>query len=102
VHPRVATGSDQTRRYSWTRRARGQYRWDDGVDVPLVEEREAYLVGFGPVDAPHAAWERDAAWLELTAADHAGLLALHGPGPLWVRQVGTFDQSSALLLAHLS
>jgi hypothetical protein len=102
VHPRLTADSDQTRRYSWTRRARGQYRWDDGVDVPLVEEREAYLVGFGPVDAPLAAWERIAPSIDLTAAESSQLLALHGPGPLWVRQVGTFDLSPPLLLAHLS
>jgi hypothetical protein len=102
VHPRVTTGADQTSRFSWTRRARGGWRWDDGVDVPLVEEREAYLVGFGPVETPFAAWERNLPLLDLTAAERAQLIALHGPGFLWVRQVGTFDQSPPLLLAHLS
>jgi hypothetical protein len=101
VHPRVTTDADHTMRYSWTRRARGQWRWDDGVDVPMVEEREAYLVGFGAVAAPYAAWERDTPWLHLTAAERAQLTALHGFGPLWVRQVGTFGQSPPLLLGQL-
>ena len=102
VHPHVTTDADQTRRFSWTRRARGGWRWDDGVDVPLVEEREAYLIGFGPVAAPHAAWERTTRLFDLSGAESAQLTALHGPGPLWVRQIGTFDQSPPLLLAHLS
>ncbi len=102
VHPRIAHAADGTATYRWTRRARGQYRWDDEVEVPLVEEREAYLVGFGPVAAPHAVWQPAAPELALTAADRAELIAAHGAGPLWVRQVGTFDRSPPLLLASLS
>jgi hypothetical protein len=70
--------------------------------VPLVEEREAYLVGYGPADAPHVSWQRDTAWLRLTLAERTALIAAHGPAPLWVRQVGTFDLSLPLLLASLS
>ncbi|NBB24086.1 hypothetical protein GVM20_02985 [Porphyrobacter sp. SLTP] len=102
VHPRLCIEADQASLFSWTRRGRGQWRWEDSVEVPLVEEREAYLVGYGPVDAPHAAWQRDAAWLRLTLAERTALIAAHGPAPLWVRQVGTFDRSLPLLLASLS
>lgn len=102
VHPRITIASDGAATYRWTRRARGQYRWDDNVDVPLVEEREAYLVGFGPTEAPHAVWQPADPTLQLTSAARANLVAAHGPGPLWVRQIGTFDRSAALLLASLS
>jgi hypothetical protein len=102
VHPRTAQAADGTATYCWTRRARGQYRWEDGVEVPLIEEREAYLVGFGPADAPHATWERGTSSFLLTSADRTGLVAAHGPGPLWVRQIGTFDRSLPLLLANLA
>jgi len=102
VHPRVRIEADQASLFSWTRRGRGQWRWEDSVEVPLVEEREAYLVGYGPADAPHVSWQRDAAWLRLTLAERTALIAAHGPATLWVRQVGTFDRSLPLLLASLS
>ncbi len=31
---------------SWTRRSRLPFRWSDGIDIPLVEERERYEVAF--------------------------------------------------------
>jgi hypothetical protein len=102
VHPVVNLEVDLAQRFSWTRRARGQWGWNDGVDVPLVEERESYLVGFGSVDAPFQSWVRDAPWLRLTAAERAALIATHGPAALWVKQLGTYGQSPALLLAALS
>lgn len=101
VHPRIAQVEDSAI-YSWTRRARGHYRWDDGVDVPLVEEREAYLVGFGPTTVPSVFWHVAEPAFQLSTSDRASLVAAHGPGPLWVRQVGTFDRSPPLLLASLS
>lgn len=102
VHPRVTREADGADSFGWTRRARGQWRWEDGIEVPLIEEREAYLAGFGPVDAPHAAWQLDTPALRLTAAERGALVAGHGTGHLWVRQVGTFDRSDPLLLAILS
>jgi len=102
VHPRTAIEADQAVLYRWTRRARGHWRWEDSVEVPLVEEREAYLVGYGPVLSPHVAWQRDVPSLRLTLADRTALTDAHGPDNLWVRQVGTFDQSPPLLLVSLS
>lgn len=99
VHPRVRIEADQARMFRWTRRARGHWRWDDGVDVPLVEERELYLVGYGPVAAPFATWSRPEPWLSLSNTEIASLKDTHGAANLWVRQIGTFDQSSALELA---
>lgn len=102
VHPRSRAEPDGAQMFSWTRRARGQWRWESAVDVPLVEERELYLVGYGPVAAPHATWSRPEPWLRLAGADIAGLISAHGAAQLWVMQVGTFDQSPALLLASFS
>lgn len=102
VHPRQRVEVDQAVTYSWTRRARGQWRWDDSVEVPLIEEREAYLVGFGPVDSPAMAWERNAPWLRLTPAELDALPIVSGPAQLWVRQIGTFGPSPALLLASFT
>lgn len=102
VHPRIKVEADQAQVFSWTRRGRGQWRWDTAMEVPLVEERELYLVGFGPTDVPHVAWSRSEAWIRLTGNEVSALTAAHGPGALWVRQIGTFDHSSALMLATLS
>jgi hypothetical protein len=102
VHPHVRVLPDQSWQIDWTRRARGQWGWDDGVDVPLVEEREAYLVGYGSQAMPHAVWPVDEPRLSLTETDRTDLLAAWGAGDLWVRQVGTFGQSPPLLIATLS
>lgn len=102
VHPRVTYGTDGAAIWRWTRRARGQWRWEDSVDVPLIEEREAYLVGYGPVQTPHAVWELTGPALQLTVAERASLVAAYGSAALWVQQVGTFDRSQPLLLGSLS
>ena len=102
VHARARLENDQVIHYSWTRRGRGQWRWSDSVEVPLVEEREAYIVGYGPTDAPYVTWQSDVACLRLTQPERAALVAAHGSAALWARQIGTFDHSTALLLAELS
>jgi hypothetical protein len=101
VHPLLVVDSDETWILCWTRRARGHWRWDDAVDVPLVEEKEAYLVGYGPVDAPYAAWTLSESRLNLAPAERAALVAAYGPAAIWVKQIGTFDHSHPLLLAEL-
>jgi hypothetical protein len=101
VHPLLVVDSDETWTLCWTRRARGHWRWDDAVDVPLVEEKEAYLVGYGPVDAPYAAWTLSESRLNLAPAERAALMAAYGPAAIWVKQIGTFDHSHPLLLAEL-
>jgi len=102
VRPRLRIEADETRLFSWTRRARGHYRWEGVVEVPLVEERELYRVGYGPVDVPHTTWSPTEPWLRLSMAELVDLQTAFGADNLWVRQIGTFDQSPALLLAALS
>jgi len=101
VHPRIETGvSGATLR--WTRRSRGAWSWFDGVDVPLNEQAEAYLVGVGAPDAPAAGWQLAEPRLELSVAEFAQLAASHPGSPLWVRQLGSFAASDPLLLTILS
>jgi hypothetical protein len=102
VHPRCQFAPDGVAEWCWTRRARGQWRWEDSVDAPLVEEQEAYLVGYGSVAAPFAAWTVTAPRFRLAQQERNSLLTTFGPAPLWVRQVGTFDRSPALLLATIN
>jgi hypothetical protein len=101
VHPRLFVESNEAWTFCWTRRARGQWRWDDAVDVPLVEEREAYLAGYGPVNDPYTVWTLSEARLTLTLAERSALVAAYGPATIWVKQIGTFDHSHPLFLAEL-
>ena len=93
---------DGTLMLGWTRRARGAWLWQDGVDVPLVEETEAYLVTYGPTDTPLAQWMVNQPGLALAPADLIKLRSLLTGGALEVRQVGTYAQSNPLLLTHLT
>jgi hypothetical protein len=101
VHGRIKIASDQSRELSWSRRARGQWRWENSVDVPLVEEREAYIVGYGSAETPFTAWSVEEPCLQLSKEACDDLLARFGAADLWVKQIGTFDQSSPLLLDKL-
>ncbi|WP_086618703.1 phage tail protein [Erythrobacter tepidarius] len=102
VHPRLLIESSGAWELRWTRRARGHWRWEDGVEVPLVEEQESNLVGYGPTAAPHTAWSLGEARLRLSQEERAGLISAYGPAALWVKQVGTFAHSPALFLAMIS
>jgi len=93
--------ADDSWELSWVRRARGQWRWSDAGETPLVEERETYIVGYGAVEAPHVTWSVTGARYVLTSHDRHQLRTLHGPAPLWVRQAGTYASSPALKLAEL-
>ncbi|QFT76148.1 phage tail protein [Erythrobacter sp. THAF29] len=101
VHPRLSVSSDESWQLFWTRRARGQWRWESLLEPPLIEQQEAYAVGFGPVDSPHRTWVVNEASLALGVQERADLLAAHGPGPIWVKQVGTFVNSPPLHLANI-
>ena len=74
----------------WCRRSRGGWRWIDGADAPLVEEREAYRVtieagpdGTGGGETLVPGWTVDAATLAA------------GPVTVSVRQRGTWGDSPA-------
>jgi len=99
VWPRAADLSDGSLELCWSRRARGQWRWDSANDVPLIEEQELYFVGFGSTEAPHVSWSVTAPRLTISFSERADILATYPNGQLWVRQTGTYSQSSALLLA---
>lgn len=101
VHPRIKVLPDLAWEIGWTRRARGQWRWNDDVDAALVEQAETYLVGYGPPAAPLATWTRAEPVFRISADERAALLAQAGPAWLWVRQIGTHALSPALPLTRL-
>ncbi len=81
----------------WTRRSRGAWLWLDGVDVPLHESSEAYVVIYGPESAPLARWELTTPQLTLSAAAWS---ALASPGATFaIRQRGDYARSPALVVA---
>lgn len=97
VHGRAAAGPDGLT-LRWTRRTRGGWRWDDGADQPLHEEREAYLVEFRSGPGTLARWTCPRPEL-LIAADEWNNLAAAAPhGSFAIRQLGTRGTSPPLLV----
>ena len=102
VHGRARTLADNSLELTWTRRARGAWTWLDGVDAPLHEQAEVYLVTYGPLSAPLALWEVTSPGLTIDAAQRADLAASL-PGECFrVRQQGTYALSEPLVLATLT
>ncbi|MPS67622.1 MAG: hypothetical protein E2586_03900 [Novosphingobium sp.] len=102
VHPRVTRLADGTLRAAWTRRARGNWTWQDGLDVPLVEQTESYLVTFGAIGSPLATWTLAAPSIDL-APDLVARLSAGAPGEwLRVRQQGTHALSEPLPVLSLN
>jgi hypothetical protein len=101
VHPRVQASAAGGLVLRWTRRARGAWSWADGIETPLGEQAEAYLVGLGDTEQPVLRWELDRPRLELSAATLAQLASEHPGEALWVRQIGSFAASRPLLLTTL-
>lgn len=101
VHAATLRQSDGSLTLCWTRRARGSWSWRSGVDVPLVEESESYLVGIGPVSAPLVTWGTSTPRLELTADTVASLVSDHSGETIWICQQGTFAMSDPLALLTL-
>jgi len=98
IHPSKRRIDDSTTRFAWTRRALGQWLWSDQAETPLVEERESYQVGFGSTLRPHAVWIRTTTAFDLTDTDKQFLIDQFGASELWVRQIGTYANSSTLTL----
>jgi hypothetical protein len=100
VHPHAeAVGGGLT--LNWVRRARGGWGWPDEIELPLSEPTEAWRVGLGPVGAPLLLWEVTEPELALDAATLASLESAHPGASLWVRQIGGWALSDALLLHTL-
>ena len=99
--PESSTGPDGSMTLAWTRRARGAWLWADGVDVPLNEQSERYLVTFGQVAAPLASWMLTSPGLTVAPALVASLAAQLPGGEFLVRQQGSHALSLPLHLAFL-
>lgn len=99
VHLRFETLPSGTTRLSWVRRARGAWFWQDGAEVALGEQTEAYGVTFGTATTVLATWQTGQPWLELDAAEFAALTSAAPGGSFTVRQIGDRAQSLPASLA---
>ncbi len=63
--------------------------------------RGRYEVGIGPVSTPRAIFTTTESMLSFDQSTAAPLLADYAGESVWVRQVGTFEKSRALLLGAL-
>ena len=88
VHGHWSRRSDGAHLLRWTRRARGGWLWQDGVDVPLGEQAEAYEVSFGLPGTTYARWETVAAEMALIPAELTALSAAVPTGQFSIRQRG--------------
>ena len=95
VHLRAESAAG-SRLLSWTRRSRTGWRWFDGVDVPLGEERELYAlewVGsagvFRTAQTSAASYDYDATQIAADiAAGHGGAISVR------ISQIGTYGASA--------
>lgn len=97
VHPASRILPDGSLALEWTRRARGQWNWPDGVETALVEESESYEIGAGPAAAPLRSWITAMPRLTVEVPE---LVDLPPGTTIWVRQLGSFARSPAVQL-HL-
>lgn len=97
VHGAAHPLADGGLRLSWTRRARGAWRWLDRVEVPLHEPQEAYEIAHV---APHGAaqiWRTAEPRLTLDAAAWAAL-SPDAKARFEVRQIGRVSLSEPLVI----
>ena len=98
VHGRAAAPASGGLELRWTRRARGGWTWDDGVDLPLNEQRENYAVEFGSPEPAVARWDAATPWISVSAAEWTALSAAQPAGIFSVRQVGDRAVSLPLII----
>lgn len=101
VHSKATYTPDGALTLSWTRRARGGWAWSDGVDTPLQEQSETYLVSLGGWDNPIRQWQTASPTLVIAAEEVAALAAAYPGTAFAVRQQGTYALSESLTLTML-
>jgi hypothetical protein len=90
VHLRAGIAADGALSLQWVRRSRGGWRWLDGVDAPLGEERELYRLSFESEPLSRRATETIEPILAIAADDVPS-----GATAITVRQIGSYGASPA-------
>jgi hypothetical protein len=101
VYPVTTAGADGSLSLGWTRRARGGWSWMDGIDVPLQEQSELYLVALGGWTNPIQQWQVPSPQFTIDAATMNSIRASHAGSTIEVRQQGTYALSEPLLLCTI-
>lgn len=78
----------------WRRRGRSGWRWRDGAETPLGEEREQYRVTIAPATLPTRTMTVEVAAALVSAAERAA-----GPVSISVAQIGTNGISPAAIFS---
>ncbi|MDE1916929.1 MAG: phage tail protein [Sphingomonadales bacterium] len=102
VWPIATQGADGSLTLAWTRRARGGWSWTDGVDMPLQEQSELYLVVLGGWSAPIMQWQVTTPALTLDPDTMSAIRSAHAGASIEVRQQGTYAVSEPLTLYAIS
>lgn len=99
VHGALATDA-AGRQFRWVRRSRAGWRWLDGADAPLGEEREGYAIALRGAGGVFRTDETDAPlWTYPAGQALADAGAGHGGAvQAEIRQLGTFGASDPLIL----
>lgn len=92
VHLRAVREADGTLVIRWTRRSRSGWRWLDGVDAPLGEEAERYLISLSS-DAGLARVAETTAPVFVYDAGMQAADGVAGPVSISLAQLGTFGSS---------
>ena len=99
VHGRIAATSDGGLHLSWVRRSRVDYGWQDGVDQPLSEEGESYLVELREGEVVVASWQIAEPALVIGTVEISGLGWASGAQSRFeIRQFGRFARSTPMIL----
>lgn len=92
VHLAAVPAADGGLDLGWVRRSRNGWRWIDGADAPLGEERERYRVTISPVGGPERVVEAAVAAASVSAAERAAGVTVS------VRQMGSHGTSPPAVL----
>jgi hypothetical protein len=93
VHGTCKRAADGSITLAWTRRSRGAWLWPDGIDTPLNEQSESYLVRYMTATGGALAWQ---AYSPLLLLDSSTAAALAGDGWFEIAQQGDWGLSPSL------
>jgi Putative phage tail protein len=94
VHLKFSSTENGSVELTWLRRSRDGWRWIDGVDAPLAEETERYLISSTPDVGPPRVATVEVSSFQYSADDRAfDLVAGATLVKFSVSQVGTFGSS---------
>lgn len=101
VHGQCHTLANGDRLVRWVRRSRGAWLWLDGVEVPVNEQDESYVITFENQTQVFARWATTAPSLTIVSATAASLAATAPDGRLMIRQRGDRALSAPLSLPFI-